>query len=245
VAEDGVYRPSRHLEQARFEGRVPGGDLDGFFDAHVRRLEALRRAGIVERIDADHWRIPEDFESRAAAYDVGRNRQLNIRVLSIFDLESQIEAEGATWLDRRLVRRAGADLVAAGFGRDVREAMDRRCEHLIGQGDAISHGDGRIFYRRNLLATLEQRDVIRAGTALAASRSLPFRVAGDGETVQGVFKQTVQLSSGKFALVENINEFTLVPWRPVIENRLGREVMGVVQGGSVSWQFGRNKGLGL
>jgi uncharacterized protein DUF3363 len=45
VAEEGVYRPSRHLEQARFDGRVAGGDHDGFIDAHVRRLEALRRAG--------------------------------------------------------------------------------------------------------------------------------------------------------------------------------------------------------
>jgi type IV secretory pathway VirD2 relaxase len=245
VAEEGVYRPSRHLEQARFEGRVPGGDHDGFIDAHVRRLEALRRAGIVERIDADHWRLPQDFESQAAAYDAGRNRQLNIRVLSTFDLERQIEAEGATWLDRRLVGRGPADLVAAGFGQDVQRAMDRRREHLIGQGDVTRHADGRIFYRRNLLATLEQRDVIRAGAALAASRSLPFRATGDGETVQGVFKQTLQLSSGKFALVENAHEFTLVPWRPVIENRLGREVTGVVQGGSVSWQFGRKRDLGL
>jgi uncharacterized protein DUF3363 len=65
------------------------------------------------------------------------------------------------------------------------------------------------------------------------------------ETVQGVFKQTVQLSSGKFALVENAHEFTLVPWRPVIENRLSCEVMGVVQHGSVSWQFGRKMDLGL
>src|SRR6266853_645990 len=73
----GVYRPSRHLEQARFDGRVPGGDHDGFIDAHVRRLEALRRAGIVERIDADHWRLPQDFESRAAVYDAGRNRHLS------------------------------------------------------------------------------------------------------------------------------------------------------------------------
>src|SRR5882724_11472475 len=245
VAEEGVYRPSRHLEQARFHGRVAGGDYDGFIDAHVRRLEALRRAGIVERIDADSWRLPEDFESRAAAYDAGRNRQINIRVLSTFDLERQIEADGATWLDRRLVGRGPADLVAAGFGQDVQQAMDRRREHLIGQGDVTRHADGRIFYRRNLLAILEQRDVIRAGTALAASRSLPFRATGDGETVQGVFKQIVQLSSGKFALVENAHEFTLVPWRPVIENRLGREVMGVVQGGSVSWQFGRKRDLGL
>jgi len=86
---------------------------------------------------------------------------------------------------------------------------------------------------------------VSTGAALAASRSLPFRATGEGETVQGVFKLTVQLSSGKFALVENGHEFTLVPWRPVIENRLGREVMGVVQGGSVSWQFGRKLGLGL
>src|SRR5229473_3436587 len=178
VAEEGVYRPSRHLEQARFDGRVPGGDHDGFIDAHVRRLEALRRAGIVERIDADHWRLPQDFESQAAAYDAGRNRRINSRVLSAFDLESQIEAEGATWLDRRLVGRGPGDLVAAGFGREVQQAMDRRREHLI-------------------------------------------------------------------ALVENAHEFTLVPWRPVIENRLGREVMGVVQGGSVSWQFGRKLALGL
>jgi type IV secretory pathway VirD2 relaxase len=245
VAEDGVYQPSRHLEQARFDGRVPGGDYDSFIDAHVRRLEALRRAGIVDRIDADHWRLPDDFASRAAAYDAGRNRQLNIRVLSNFDLESQIDADGATWLDRRLVGRGPADLVTAGFGQDVQQAMERRREHLIGQGDAIRHDDGRILYRRNLLATLEQRDVISAGSTLAASRSLPFRAAGDGETVQGVFKQTVQLSSGKFALVENAHEFTLVPWRPVIENQLGRQVMGIVQGGSVSWQLGRNRGLGL
>lgn len=245
MAEDGVYRPSRHLEQARFDGRIPGGDHDGFIDAHVRRLEALRRAGIVERIDADHWRLPQDFESRAAAYDANRNRQLNIRMLSTFDLERQIEADGATWLDRRLVGRGPADLVAAGFGQDVREAMDRRREHLIGQGDAMRHADGRILYRRNLLATLEQRDVASAGAALAASRTLPFRSAGDGETVQGVFKETIQLASGKFALVENGHEFTLVPWRPVIENRLGREVVGIVQGGSVSWQFGRKLGLGL
>jgi Protein of unknown function (DUF3363) len=123
--------------------------------------------------------------------------------------------------------------------------MDRRREHLIAQGDATRHADGRIFYRRNLLATLEQRDVIRTGAALAASRSLPFRAAGDGETVQGTFTQTVQLSSGKYALIENAHEFTLVPWRPVIENRLGREVMGVVRGGSISWQLGRTRGLGV
>ncbi len=42
--------------------------------AHVRRLEAFRRASIVERLDADRWLIPEDFEARAAAYEAARGR---------------------------------------------------------------------------------------------------------------------------------------------------------------------------
>jgi hypothetical protein len=36
---------------------------------------------------------------------------------------------------------------------------------------------------------------------------------------------------------------TLVPWSPVIDRQLGQEVMGVVKGGSVSWQLGRGRGL--
>ena len=245
IAEDGIYRPSRHLEQAKFEGRVPGGDYEGYVDAHVRRLEALRRAGIVERIDADQWRIPEDFESRATAYDAGRNRQASVRVLSVLDLEKQIGADGATWLDRRLVTPDATDLASAGFGQQVREAMDQRREHHVEHGDATRSRDGRIFYRRNLLATLREREVASFGTAMAANKSLPFRAVADGETVSGKFTGTVQLTSGKFAIVEKAHEFTLVPWRPVIDRQLGREVAGVVQGGSVSWQLGRQKGLGL
>ncbi|WP_439500685.1 DUF3363 domain-containing protein [Aminobacter ciceronei] len=245
IAEGSVYRPSRHLEQAKFEGRVPGGDYDGYVDAHVRRLEALRRAGIAERIDADQWRIPDDFETRAAAHDAGRNKQANVRILSAARLEQQIGADGATWLDRRLVSAETSNLAPSGFGQQVREAMDRRREHHIDRGDAARQPNGGIAYRRNLLATLREREVGRVGGELAATKGLPFRAVTDGETVSGKFTGTVQLSSGKFALVEQSHEFTLVPWRPVIDRRLGREIMGVVQGGSVSWQMGRARGLGL
>ena len=245
IAEDGIYRPSRHLEQAKFEGRVPGGDCEGYVDAHVRRLEALRRAGIAERIDADQWRIPEDFESRAAGYDAGRNRQANIRILSAARLETQISADGSTWLDRRLVSADASDLVPSGFGQQVREAMDRRREHHIEQGDAARQPNGGIAYRRNLLATLREREVARVGGEMAGSKALPFRAATDGETVTGRFTGTVQLSSGKFAMVEQSHEFTLVPWRPIIERQLGREVSGIVQGGSVSWQLRRSRGIAL
>ena len=245
ISENGIYRPSRHLEQAKFEGRVPAGDYEGYVDAHVRRLESLRRAGIAERIDADQWRIPEDFESRATAYDAGRNRQASIRVVSTFDLEKQIGADGATWLDRRLVTPDASDLTPAGFGQQVREAMDQRREHHIAQSDATRQQNGRILYRRNLLANLREREVARVGAEMASSKGLPFRAAADGENISGKFTGTAHLSSGKFAIVEKSHEFTLVPWRPVIDRQLGREVAGIVQGGSVSWQMGRTRGLGI
>ncbi|MEH3117258.1 MAG: DUF3363 domain-containing protein [Methylorubrum populi] len=245
MAEDGIYRPSRHLEQARFDGRVPGGDYEGFVDAHVRRLEALRRAGIVERLDVDHWRIPGDFEARAAAHDASRNARANIRIFSTFDLERQIGSDGATWLDRRLVGAGMSDLSQAGFGDQVRQAMERRRETLIGRGDATCQQDGGMTYRRNLIAVLQEREVAGTGATLAARKAMPFRAVADGETVSGTFTGTVQLSSGKFAIVEKSHEFTLVLWRPVIDRQLGREVSGIAQGGSVSWQIGRQRGLGI
>ncbi|CAM4342385.1 MULTISPECIES: relaxase/mobilization nuclease domain-containing protein [Roseobacteraceae] len=245
IAEGGIYRPSRHLEQAKFEGHVPGGDYEGYVDAHVRRLEALRRTRIVERIDADQWRIPPDFENRAAAYDAGRDRQASVRVLSPVNLDRQIGSDGASWLDRRLIHGETADLAPTGFGQQVREAIDRRREHHVEQGDATRARDGRVLYRRNLLAILREREVSRVGVEMAERKALPFRATTDGENVSGKFTGTVQLSSGKFAIVEKAHEFTLVPWRPVIDRQLGREVMGVVQGGSVSWQLGRQRGLGL
>jgi type IV secretory pathway VirD2 relaxase len=245
MAKNGLYYPSRHLEQARFDGRVPGGDYQGFIDAHVRRLEALRRAGIVERIDADQWRIPQDFAERAAAHDAARGPRANVRVLSALDLERQIASDGATWLDRRLIKPGVSDLAGSGFGEDVARAMERRRQALIDRGDATARPDGGTAYRRNLIAALQEREVARVGEEMAGKKGVPFRAAGDSETVSGKFTGTMQLSSGKFAILEKSHEFTLVPWRPVIDRQLGRQVMGVMQRGSIDWQLGKQRGLGL
>jgi hypothetical protein len=67
----------------------------------------------------------------------------------------------------------------------------------------------------------------------------------DGEGVTGTYNESVQLVSGKYALVENAREFTLVPWRPVIDKDLGRTVTGLVRGDGISWQLGRARGLGI
>ena len=65
--DDGVYGPSRHLERIRDSFERQGKDSEAFVRSRVRRLEALRRAGHVERIDADHWKTPTTLSNAGRA----------------------------------------------------------------------------------------------------------------------------------------------------------------------------------
>ncbi|MDX8450991.1 DUF3363 domain-containing protein, partial [Mesorhizobium captivum] len=166
---DGIYRPSAHLEAARPQIERIKGDPDAFIRSHVRRLEALRRAGIVERIGADHWKVPDDIAGRGAAYDArNRGRDFTVRTLSFLDLDSQVTSDGATWLDRELASPNRAPLAQAGFGRDVTEALDRRRQSLVDMGYATRLPDGGVRGPRDLLQRLEQAEVARVGRRMAA-----------------------------------------------------------------------------
>jgi type IV secretory pathway VirD2 relaxase len=69
----------------------------------------------------------------ARAYeDAGGRKRLSLAIRSDLTLQQQISAPGATWLDRQLLAREPAVTGGGGFGSEVREAMDRRVEHLTG-----------------------------------------------------------------------------------------------------------------
>ncbi|MGE3651882.1 MAG: DUF3363 domain-containing protein, partial [Reyranellaceae bacterium] len=213
----------------------------------VRRLEALRRAGHVERIDADPWRVPVDLVERGQAYDRTRDwMNGSINVLSPTGLEQQANHDGATWLDRELASRERTVLAGEGFGREVATALDRRRRWLIDQGYARDLGDGRIRAPRDLIQRLEARDVERAGTALAAERGREWRPAVPGNTVSGQLVGSAQLSSGRYAMIDDGLGFSLVPWRPALEQHIGRQSSGVATpAGDINWSLGRKLGLGV
>ncbi len=181
----------------------------------------------------------------ARAYeDAGGRERLSLATRSDFTIEAQITAPGATWIDRQLLAREPAT-GGGGFGAEVREAMDRRVDHLIEEGLARRQGQ-RVVFARDLLDTLRRRELDGASSKLAAETGLAHRPSADGEHVAGVYRQRVTLVSGRFAMIDDGLGFQLVPWRPALEQQLGRQVSGVVApGGSVDWSFGRKRGLGL
>jgi hypothetical protein len=240
----GIYQPAIHLSIVNEMEHVPGGDSAEYVRAHVRRLEALRRASIVERINAQTWSIPNDYLARARDYDTQRTRQLGVRVLSAIDIESQVTANGATWLDKELMSSRRTTMWDSGFGLEARQAMARRQQWLIEQG-LMQREAGMIVFRANLLATLAKREIAAKGEELAAERGSSFHMPQDGERITGRYKGAVELVSGKYALIERSRDFTLVPWRPMIERELGRTISGIVRGDGISWELGRSRGLGI
>lgn len=181
-------------------------------------------------------------EVRSYDDDQGRKR-LSLAVRSDFTLEEQATAPGATWIDRQLLAQETAG--GAGFGAELRGAMDRRIQHLTGEGLARRQGQ-RIIFARDLLNTLRRRELDTAAAKIAADTCLVYRSSPEGEHVAGIYRQRLMLTAGRIAMIDDGLGFQLVPWRPALDRQLGRQVSGVVMsGGRVDWSFGRKRGLAL
>ncbi|WP_118137583.1 VirD2 family relaxase/mobilization nuclease [Oceanicella sp. SM1341] len=172
-------------------------------------------------------------------------RRVALAVRSDLDIERQVTAPGATWLDRQNVARDPAALSDVGFGAEVRHALQRRAEHLVGEGFAERTGQ-RIRFTSNLIDRLRNREVEQLGEKLAAETGSTFNRAGSGDYVAGAYRQRFSLASGRFAMIDDGLGFQLVPWTPSIEKQLGKHISGVARNdGGIDWSFGRKRGLGL
>ncbi len=261
AANAGRYTIDLHL-------RHDPGATEEYAETHVRRLEAIRRAtGGVAREPNGAWIVAPDHLDRAVDYERQRARSAPVIVetLSHLSLDRQVDADGATWLDRELVSGNPEPVRDSGFGREVREAQARRRQWLIaeelareGQERSASAdkrsrrdlsnderaereqgaGENRTIYRTDMLASLRRRELAR----VAGQLGLAYAETRKGDPVEGTLRRSVELASGRYALVGKSREFTLVPWRPVLDRHIGRQVAGVMRGETVSWTIGRQRG---
>lgn len=241
IARDGLYRTADHVVQLK---QAHDSDPQATVDAHVRRLEALRRSGIVERIVDGVWKVPPDLLRKARTHDTQKYSGPVVELRSHLSVDQQVLAIGATWLDKRLVGD-GSDLAGQGFGVQVRDAMRDRVDFLVEHGLAERRGDQPLRLARSLLSTLRDMELAAAGNVIQQQTGLVHRALRDGDHTSGVYRRSVQLASGRFALLDDGLGFTLVPWRPVIEQRVGQRMSAVVRGSSVTWHVGRQRGMSM
>ena len=239
LASNGLYRTDHHLEIAQGQAKE-GRDPQEVVAAHVRRLEALRRAGIVERVAEGLWKVPDDLLERGREYDAQRLGGVAVELKSHLPIERQARVIGATWLDQQLIG-GGSGLGDLGFGSEVKEALQKRADFLAEQGLAERRGQ-RVILARNLLGTLRNRELAQAAKDIAAETGLEHRPVADGQRAIGIYRRSVMLASGRYAMLDDGMGFSLVPWKPVIEQRLGQQIAATVRGGGVAWEIGRQRG---
>lgn len=229
----GQYSDALHAEadsSARSEFRL----------AHKRRLEALRRAEIVERNRDGSWRIPQDYLDRAAQFE-SKTAAARIRVLSWVKLETLTKAHTQTFLDDALESKNTIEAVDNRFGADLKNALVARRRWLLREGLAME-ADGKFNIDRDRLRALERGAMNEAAASLGHKLGKAFIPSADGERISGVYRQSVDLPTGRFAIVAKSKEFSLVPWREALERRRGMEVSGVMRRSGVSWTFGKSRG---
>ncbi|GGZ30457.1 hypothetical protein GCM10011273_15920 [Asticcacaulis endophyticus] len=130
------------------------------------------------------------------------------------------------------------------FGAQVTQALRARYNWMIEEGLFQSNGDGTFSYDRNLEKQLTDREKATEGQRLSQELGKPMGRIVRYENFEGKLTGSVTLSNGdKFAVVERARDFALVPWRPVLERHIGKQVGGISRGDNVSWSFGRDRGL--
>ena len=260
---DIIKRIHRGLADQRIERSVADFALDGG-DATLQLIGRLVARGLDDELKGTAYAVIDGIDGRAhhirladldAASDaapgsvvelrlfqdaVGR-RRVALAVRSDLSIDAQVQAGGATWLDRQLVAREPASLSSGGFGREVRDAMDARIEHLVDEGLAKRQGQ-RVIFARDLLDTLRRRELETTAARMAANTGLPFHPAREGEPVVGIYRQRLELASGRFVLIDDGLGFSLVPWSPSLERHLGRQVSGIVRSNRIEWSLQRARG---
>lgn len=235
-----------------------GGGARGF--AHIGLVETLEEAGI--RPDfiagtsmgavvgalyaAGDFMIPKDYVARAEAYDRRYNAGVDFDVKSHLPLERLVERRADTWLDQEIRRDATTALNAdQGFGREFNDGLRRRFTWLEKNGFIERTGD-RLSIRNGAWGELRQAELGEVVKQLSKQLGRSYEPLVSGlRRVEGRLNGHIDLASGRFAVIEQRSlEFTLVPWRDVLEHQRGREISGIIRGASIDWSFGRQRGLG-
>ena len=104
-------------------------------------------------------------------------------------------------------------------------------------------GDVSAEITQTTLDDLTNKDLSEAGRSLHQRYGKSYSLAPTSGQLRGTYRGAIQRPSGKFAIIERSKDFTLVPWREVLERAHGKSVSGFIRGNSISWRIGNSLGI--
>ena len=74
---------------------------------------------------------------------------------------------------------------------------------------------------------MEREAIAAEGARHSTELGKAFSPSVEGQRLSGIYRQSVVLPAGRFAILEKSKEFTLVRWREALEARRGLEMSGI------------------
>jgi hypothetical protein len=179
-----------------------------------RRLEALRRAGIGERLATAEWRIDQDFVERAGGFEAARSGGFRVSVLS--------------WIPPE---RAASIRLA--------ELAHQRHDWLKSQG-LLQAGETALSPEQR--ARFRLTEISRRTAILAAQSQRSALALSAGDRFSGRYEGHIDLAAGRMAIIGDQERVALVPWRDALARQTGREINIRMTGQGLSWAVGAGHG---
>ena len=223
----GVYSDELH-------GAADPSSSPAYRLAHKRRLEALRRLGVVQRNTDGTWVVPADFQERALQADA-RKHGLVVDVRSWLPIGALVERQAETWLDR--MNADVLDGAAGPFAAELRKSVNIRRAWLRSEGYALDQ-NGQLI--RAVADRLRKEEFQIAAKVEAARLGLPHIQPENWTSFSGIYSRKIELAQGEFATIVGRDSFALVPvprqrldWhrRAILLNHANR---------SIRWRLGRD-----
>lgn len=224
----GVY--SDELHEAADPSSSPAFRL-----AHKRRLEALRRLGVVDRNADGTWVVPRNFEERTRQADAGK-QGLAVDVRSWLSIGALIERHAETWLDR--MNTDVLDGAAGPFADELRNSLNIRKAWLLSEGYTLDQ-TGQLTAED--AERLKRTEFEKAMKAEGTRTGLPFTHLENWVEFSGTYSRHVDLAQGRFAVIEGKERFALVPASGQKLNWVGRNVEFNRSPTSIQWSLGRSR----
>ncbi|ADM10542.1 hypothetical protein PB2503_12509 [Parvularcula bermudensis HTCC2503] len=226
----GVY--SDELHEATDPSSSPAFRL-----AHKRRLEALRRLGVVDRNVHGTWAVPSNFEERALQAEATKHG-LAIDVRSWLPVEALAERHAETWLDQ--IDTDVLDGATGPFADELRKLLSIRKVWLRTEGYTLDQtGQPTAEDAERLKRTEFEKAMKTEG----ARMELSFAYPESWSEFSGTYSQHVELAQGRFAVITGRDRYTLVPASHRNAVWLGREVTLNRTGNSFQWQIGKSRSV--
>ncbi len=222
----GVYSEAAH------KAHDPGSS-SAYRHAHTRRLEALRRKGIVERKTDAGWKIPRNYLALAEKYEASRSHNLKINVRSWISLDAQITRSASSWIDR----------VSPADDQPILQSAKARRQKWLQEKGLLEKGQTQLSDEN--LRNLRQQEISETEARLEQKTGRVVASLETGARFKGTFEGIQDLAQGRFAVIGNSKEFTLVPWRASIERQRGRELAVTRTQSGLSWTIGAQRHRGL